>query len=202
MEGQLTSTFIKADDPHKRNVNKERITYEFENMKSLEDGMLIRVSATEKKKEVSKELKQILNSRFTGFSSPFFANMNWVDPKKWNGEKAYGNEQITALITHFEVPLEAAGFDSKAIFNEWRYFKNYVRANHIGVKSLQLRKKIFMHKREEYRNLRKLASMVVSLSSSNSSVEQTFIQSAYSYVIKQASTYEPWYITGPKVNKY
>ena len=53
VEGQLTSMFIKADDPHKRNVDKERITYEFENMKSLEDDMLIR--AIKKKKEVLKE---------------------------------------------------------------------------------------------------------------------------------------------------
>ena len=55
VEGQLTSTFIKADDPHKGNVDTERITYEFENMTSLED-MLIR--AIEKKKEVLKELKK------------------------------------------------------------------------------------------------------------------------------------------------
>ena len=32
VEGQLTSTFIKADDPLKRNADKERIIYEFENM--------------------------------------------------------------------------------------------------------------------------------------------------------------------------
>ena len=53
VEGQVTSTFIKADDPHKQNVDKERITYEFKNMKSLEDDMSIR--AIEKKKEVLKE---------------------------------------------------------------------------------------------------------------------------------------------------
>ena len=29
VEGQLTSMFIKADDPHERNVDKERVTYEF-----------------------------------------------------------------------------------------------------------------------------------------------------------------------------
>ena len=47
--------------------------------------------------------------------------MNWVDPKYWKGEKTYGTEQINALITHFEVPLKADGFDSKATFKEWRY---------------------------------------------------------------------------------
>ena len=99
LEGQLTSTFIKADDPHKRNVDKVCITYEFENMTSLEHNMLIR--AIEKKKEVLKELKRILHSRFTDFSSPVFVNMNCVDPKNWKGEKTYGTEQINALITHF-----------------------------------------------------------------------------------------------------
>ena len=48
VEGELTSTFIKADDPHKRNADKERITYKFHNMTSLEDSALIR--AIEKKK--------------------------------------------------------------------------------------------------------------------------------------------------------
>ena len=141
-------------------------------MTSLEDDMLVR--AIRKKKEVLKELKQILNLRFTDFSSPIFENMNWVDPKNWDGEKTYRIEQITALIKHFKVPLKAAGFDSKAIFKEWRFFKNYVRANYMGVKSLQLWKKIFINKREEYINLCKLASTVVSLLSSNSSVEQAF----------------------------
>ena len=42
VEGDLASTFIKADNPHKRNANKERITYKFHNMTSLEDGVLIR----------------------------------------------------------------------------------------------------------------------------------------------------------------
>ena len=43
MEGQLTLTFIETDDPLKRNLEKKLITYEFENMKSLEDSVLIRV---------------------------------------------------------------------------------------------------------------------------------------------------------------
>ena len=69
------------------------------------------------------------------------------DPKDWQSEKTYGTEQITALITHFEVPLKATMFDLKAIFKEWRFFKNYMRTNHMGAKSLQLWKKIFIHKR-------------------------------------------------------
>ena len=50
--------------------------------------------------------------------------MSLVDPKNWDGEKTYGTEQMTAVITHFEVPLKAAGFDSKAILKAWRFFKN------------------------------------------------------------------------------
>ena len=37
--------------------------------------------------------------------------MNWLDPINWKGEKTYGTKQITALVTHFEVPLKAAGFN-------------------------------------------------------------------------------------------
>ena len=103
-------------------------------MASLEDGVLIR--AIEKKKGILKDLKAILISEFINFSSPIFANMNWVDPKNWDDEKTYGIDQITALISHFEVPLKAVGFDSKAVFKEWRFFKNYDRPNHIGLESL------------------------------------------------------------------
>ena len=74
LEGQLTSAFIKADYVHKQNVEKECITYEFESMTSLEDSILIR--AIKKKKEVSKELKQVLMSRFIDFLSCIFANLN------------------------------------------------------------------------------------------------------------------------------
>ena len=49
VEGQLTSMFIKADDLDKQNVDKECIAYNFENLTSLEDDMLIR--AIEKKKK-------------------------------------------------------------------------------------------------------------------------------------------------------
>ena len=158
VEGELTSTFIKAVDPHKRNADMESITYKFCNMTSLEDGVLIR--AIEKKKGILKDLKAMLISKFTDFSSHVFGNMNWVDPKNWDDEKTYGIDQITALILHFEVPLKAAGFDSKAVFKEWRFFKNYVRASHIGLESLQLWKKIFNNKKVEHSNLCKLTRIV------------------------------------------
>ena len=116
----------------------------------------------------------MLISKFTDFSSPIFANMNWIDPKNWDDEKTDGIDQITALISHFKVPLEAAGFDSKAVFKEWRFLKNYVRANHISLESLQLWKKIFNNKKEEYSSICKLTHIVLSLSSSNSSAECTF----------------------------
>ena len=86
----------------------------------------------------------------------------------------YGIDQITALVSHFEVPLKAAGFYSKAVFKEWRFFKNYVRANHIDLESLQLWKKNFNNKKEEYSNLCKLMRIVLSLFSSNFSLEHAF----------------------------
>ena len=49
-----------------------------------------------------------------------------------------------------------------------------MRASHMGVKSLRIWKKIFIHKREEYINLYKSESMVVSLASSNSCAEWAF----------------------------
>ena len=58
--------------------------------------------------------------------------MNWVDPKIWDGEKTYRIEQITALITHLEVPLKAAGLDSKAIFKERRFFQKLCESKPYG----------------------------------------------------------------------
>ena len=49
-----------------------------------------------------------------------------------------------------------------------------MRASHMGVESLRIWKKIFIHKREEYINLYKSESMVVSLASSNSCAEWAF----------------------------
>ena len=48
-------------------------------MTSLEDNILIR--AIKKKKEVLKEVKQTLMSKFIDFSSLIFANLNWFDPE-------------------------------------------------------------------------------------------------------------------------
>ena len=61
--------------------------------------------------------------------------------------KKHGIDQITALISHFKVPLKGAGFVSKAVFKECRFFKNYVRRNHIGLESLQLWKRFLTTKK-------------------------------------------------------
>ena len=90
-------------------------------MISLEHGMLIR--AIKKKKLVSKELKTYQIQDSLNFQALSLHIMNWVDPKIWDGKKTYGTEQITTLITHFEVPLKVAGFHSKAIFKEWDSLK-------------------------------------------------------------------------------
>ena len=101
------------------------------------------------------------------------------DPKDWDSEKTYGIEQITALITHFEVPLKATMFDWKAIFKEWRFFKNYMRTNHMGVESLQLWKNIFIHKRGIQKSVQisKYGSYFIKLKF----IDGMGIQSVYSY---------------------
>ena len=101
----------------------------------------------------------------------------WKDLRNWTNYCSY--------YTYWG-SLAAAGFDSKAIFQQRRFFKKYVKANHMGVEPLQLRKKIFILKRKEYRNLCKLASILISKYGN--------------HVIKQVPTYESWYITGTDVN--
>lgn len=73
--------------------------------------------------------------------------MNWTHPKHQTDKKRYRIEQISAL----KVSWKTSGCDSRAVFKKWRFFKNYERANHIGLHSLQLLGKILIPKLEKYK---------------------------------------------------
>ena len=100
--------------------------------------------------------------------------MSPLDPKNWTQDRNYGDDQLTQLSSHFEVPLKDAGFNESLIKKDWRFFRNFVKVHHQGVNTKELWGKVFCHKRTEYPNLCLLGEIRFSLSGSNSTVEKAF----------------------------
>ena len=127
-------------------------------------------------KNVLENLKELLEDKFVDFSESVFKSMKWFNPKNWTSDKNYGMDQIELLIIHFEITLEAAKFDKKMIYKEWKLFRNYAAANYAntGIEGNVLRRKVFLYKKNEYPNLCILAEIVLCLSGSNSTVERAF----------------------------
>ena len=102
--------------------------------------------------------------------------MKWFNPKNWTSDKYYGVDQMEKLIVHFKISLEAAKFDEKLVYKEWKLFRNFVAANYggTGLEANTLWGKVFVYKRKEFPNLCILAEIVLCLSGSNSTLERAF----------------------------
>ena len=77
-------------------------------------------------------LKELLQERFADFSNDIFASMKFIDPAYWDDKKDFGVNDLTLFIEFFKVTLEAAGFDEKKVFFEWKSFKTFVEAYYRG----------------------------------------------------------------------
>ena len=86
-----------------------------------------------KKKEILAVLNALIEAKFGDFSKPVFKNMSWFDPKNWTQDRKYGDDQLTQLSSHFEVPLKYSGFSESLVKKEWRFFRNFVKVRHQGV---------------------------------------------------------------------
>ena len=170
---ELSSTFIKADDKHRSNANRERVLIPLDGFNNyLTDNSID--TAVAKKKEILADLNALIEAKFGDFSKPVFKNMSWFDPKNWTQDRNYGDDQLKQLSSHFEVPLKAAGFNESLVKKEWRFFRNFVKVHHQGVNAKELWGKVFCHKRTEYPNLCLLGEIIFSFSGSNSTVERAF----------------------------
>ena len=171
MDGELNSSFLKADDRARSNSDCEHVSIAFENMTDLDETVVRETIA--KKQNALRSLKVIFEERFSSFSDPVYQNMKWLDPKNWE-DVAYGSNQIEKLVSHFKDPLEKANFDRHVVHKEWCQLKNFARSHHSGLDAHSLWEKILIYRRNEFKNVCLVAEIVFSLSTSNSMVERAF----------------------------
>ena len=87
MDGELNSSFLKAGDKTRSNLNHERIA--FKNMTDLDETVIHETIA--KKQNALKSLKVIFEERSSSFSDLIYQNMKWFDTKNWEDDVAYGS---------------------------------------------------------------------------------------------------------------
>ena len=123
MDGELNSSFLKADDKTRSNLDHERVSIAFKNMTDLDETVIHETIA--KKQNALRSLKLIFEEHFSSFFDPVYQNMKWLDPKNWEDDVAYGSNQIEKLASHFKDPLEKANFDRRVVHKEWHQLKNF-----------------------------------------------------------------------------
>ena len=98
-----------------------------------------------------------------------------INPKYWNeGDKLYGQPKIARLIEYFSKPLELLEFEKSSIVNEWKLFRSLVKNWYSKFEVHSLWAAMFKHRENEFPNLCKLVSVIMSISSSNATVERGF----------------------------
>ena len=86
----------------------------------------------------------------------------------------YGLEEIGILCDHFEAQLNLMEFNKSSALNEWKSFKHCVQKWYEKVKVESLWPIIFQYRAAEYPNVCKLATLVITMSCSNATVERSF----------------------------
>lgn len=121
------------------------------------------------------KLKDVLTTRFSSFDESVYDDMKFFDMKYWDHEnRNYGVTEIKNLAAHFNVSLEKAGFSLDHALAEWKNFKRLVKRMYVGFTALSVWKQIFGYRKKEFPNLVILASIVMTVSGSNSAVERAF----------------------------
>ena len=96
MDGELNSSFLRADDRTRSNSDCERVSIAFKNMTDLDETVIHETIS--KKQNALRSLKVIFEERFSSFSDLIYQNMKWLDPKNWEDDVAYGSNQIEKLL--------------------------------------------------------------------------------------------------------
>ena len=127
MDGELYSSFFKANDRTRSNSDGERVSIAQENMTNLGDTVVHETIA--KKQNALRSLKVIFEEHFSSFSDPIYQTMKWLDPKK-PGRMMWliVVTKQKKLASHFKDSLEKAKFDCHVVHKEWHQLKNF--ANH------------------------------------------------------------------------
>ena len=169
----IEAKYEKAGHERRKVVNREYTEIELEDMNYAEQESIKR--ALNIRSDAVETIVPLIRDRFSSFyENDIFSSMTWLDPQYWSNDNDYGHDAIETVIQNFKVPLEAAGFDKRKVFTEWRSLRITVRSFYSKESALMLWEKLFRYKREEYPNILKLVELVLCLSSSNCAVERVF----------------------------
>jgi hypothetical protein len=172
-DGVAKGQFVKAGHKKKKKQNREYVTVKFQMNGFDRDQCLEKVRNI--KKKVIPVVIANLKDRFASYDDEIFSKMQWIDPAFWTSDKEFGIEDTLSLASHFEEPLSLASFDTSCALKEWKSFKIFVRSHYSKFpEAKSLWQSALCNRRQEFPNLGKLASLIVSISGSNSSVERTF----------------------------
>ncbi len=172
-DGKFKGEFVTAGDKRKRKQNRRYVTVQVTmNPFSFQE---CKEKVWNLKRSVIPSLIKLLQSRFKDYNNKIFEKMRWFDPQYWMNESDYGNEDLLEVAKHFEEPLAFASFNASKVLREWKSFKKYVRSYYTKLPDAHtLWKSVLCYRRDEFPNLAKIASVIISISGSNSSVERTF----------------------------
>ena len=129
-------------------------------------------------KGVAEPFINVLEVRFSDNNREIFDLMKWFDPKFWDGSADYGQNEISSLYEHFKIPLDNAGFEFFKVQKEWKHVKVFIKAHYLkdgsNMDGIKIWQNIITCRKAEYPNICMLASLIICLSGSNSSVERAF----------------------------
>jgi hypothetical protein len=125
------------------------------------------------KRKVIPVLIETLKTRFIKYDDPIYSKMRWFSPELWSSDKEYGIQDISAMAAHFANPLSLVSFDLPKALREWKSFKVFVKTRYPKLPDANsLWKSVLSCRKDEFPHLCKLASLIISISGSNSSVER------------------------------
>ena len=171
----LSGEFAKAGDKRKIIPNREYVSVSFAMSEVDKERAIAKIRQI--KNAVLPVLSTTMKNRFVDFENDgrIYTAMGFMDIACWDDTKDYGKDEILLLCEHFSEPLSFAGLHKEKIFFEWKAFKKFVKTSvSPGTTARALWKSVLLYRRDEFPNLCLLASLIVSISGSNSSVERTF----------------------------
>ena len=142
------------------------------NMTYLDEAVVHETTA--KKQNALRSLRVISEECFSCFSDLIYQHMKRLDPKNWEDDVTYASNQIEKLASHFKDPLEKDNFDCRVVHKESRQLKNFARSHWSGLDAHSFWEKIFIYRRNEFKNVFLMDKINFSLSTLNSMAERAF----------------------------
>ena len=177
-EISLSANYIKHNHMLRKLANQEYTTVHLERFTNV--GERARQRASNKKKEVSVALIEMLKAHFVCFEHPIFDEMKWIELKYWEETAENETNSITSVTDRFEISLSLTNSDKESAVKEWKKLKNHVKVNHKKqlimneLTSVEIWEKLLKYQKQTSLNMCILAELILSLAASNSAVKRGF----------------------------